>query len=46
MDKLLWIFALIAFIIAAAGVFARPARTEWAGIAYIGLALAALTFIL
>jgi hypothetical protein len=46
MEQLLWILAFLCFVIAAAGVFVRPARTEWAGIAYIGLAFATLTFIL
>lgn len=45
MDKLLWIFALICFGVAAAGVFFAPQRIYWAGVAYVGLALGALTFI-
>lgn len=45
MDKLLWILAFICFVIAAAGVFFAPQRIYWAGVAYLGLALATLTFI-
>lgn len=45
MDKLLWILALVCFAIAAGGVFLAPQRIYWAGVAYLGLAFAALTFL-
>lgn len=45
MDLLLFILALIAFIIAAGGVFFAPQRIYWAGVAYLGLAFLTLTFI-